>query len=80
MVTLPADAKLTFGDQATRSISATRTFLSPPLEPGFSYYYTLKAEIVRDGRPLVETMRVPIRAGQETKVAFSLDAASLAQK
>ena len=49
-VTLPADAKLTFDGQATRSTSAHRLFITPPLEEGKSFRYSVKAEFVRAGR------------------------------
>lgn len=66
-VSLPADAKLMIDDTATRSTSATRTFVSPSLTPGQEYHYTLKAEIVREGRTLSAMERVTVRAGEDTR-------------
>lgn len=67
-VNLPADAKLSIDGAATTSTSAQRSFVSPTLEPGKDYYYTLKAEVVRDGKTLVATQRIQVRPGQTTPV------------
>src|SRR5262249_871346 len=50
LVSLPADAKLFVDDAATTSTSTSRTFVTPALENGKTYGYTLKAEVVRDGK------------------------------
>jgi uncharacterized protein (TIGR03000 family) len=50
--------------------SERRTFISPVLQPGETYYYDLKAEVVRDGEKKTETRRVTIRAGQVARVDF----------
>jgi uncharacterized protein (TIGR03000 family) len=70
IVNLPPDAKLTIEDQPTRSQSAQRTFVSPPLKQGESYKYTLKAEINRDGKPMTMTKEVPVQAGRRAEVNF----------
>src|SRR5262245_2392450 len=82
IVSLPADATLTVDNYATRSTSATRTFVSPALQPGKDFNYTLKAEIVRDGQTLTAMQTVKVRAGEETRVSFDSAsfAASLASK
>ena len=68
VVDLPANARLTIDGQPTQLTSATRTFITPPLQPGQEYYYDLKAELNRDGKPLAATKRVTIRPGQESRV------------
>ena len=70
VVSLPADAKLMVDGKATTSTSAVRTFVSPELTPGKSYYYTLKAEVVREGKPVVVEKRVDIAAGTKVNVSF----------
>jgi uncharacterized protein (TIGR03000 family) len=80
IVTLPADAKLLIDDTATRSTSATRTFMTPPLEPGREFHYTLKAETRRGDEPVTVTRDVTVRAGQETRVTLDFASASVAQK
>jgi len=69
-VSLPADATLTIDGHATTSTSAQRTFVSPTLEAGKDYQYTLKAEMVRDGKAVTEIKTVVVRAGETTEVSF----------
>jgi uncharacterized protein (TIGR03000 family) len=80
VVTLPAEAKLSIDDAATQATSATRVFASPALERGKDFYYTLKAEVVRDGKTVTASKRVAVHAGEETKVSLEFPAASLAQR
>ena len=51
--------------------SAVRSFQTPKLEPGRSYFYTLKADVVRDGRTVSASKRVTVEAGKEATVEFS---------
>jgi uncharacterized protein (TIGR03000 family) len=69
---LPAEAKVTIDDTITESTSGTRTFVSPPLEPGAEYNYNLKVEILRDGRPVIAQKQITVRAGEIAKVAVRL--------
>jgi uncharacterized protein (TIGR03000 family) len=78
LVSLPADAKLTVDGNSTVSTSAKRTFVSPALERGKAYSYTLTAEVVRDGKPVAVTQKVVVRAGEETNVSLDLPVASVA--
>jgi len=64
VVSLPAEARLTIDDNATTSTSERRVFVSPTLDAGQEYYYTLKAEL--NGQ--TKTERVTVRAGEEVKV------------
>jgi uncharacterized protein (TIGR03000 family) len=72
VVTLPEDAKLTIDDNATASTSGKRTFVSPAVAVGRDYHYTLKAEVVRDGKPQTIEKTVTVRAGEETRVNFDV--------
>jgi uncharacterized protein (TIGR03000 family) len=78
LVRLPADARLTIDGDATASTGAARRFASPPLAAGRTYYYTLTAEVLRDGRRLTVTHRVAVRAGQESAVELAPAAFSVA--
>jgi uncharacterized protein (TIGR03000 family) len=71
-VSLPAEAKLFVDDYATKSTSALRTFVTPPLTPGKEYHYTLKAEMMKDGEKHTVTERVPVRAGGDSTVSLDL--------
>jgi uncharacterized protein (TIGR03000 family) len=69
-VVLPADAKLTVNDVAV-SATGKQTFQTPKLEKGKSYFYTVKAEVVRDGKTVTETRRIDVAAGKEVTVDFT---------
>ena len=70
VVKLPEDARLWVDDTACPLTSSTRTFDTPELKPGQVYYYNLRAEVTRGGRPVSETKRATLRAGQETVIEF----------
>ena len=80
VVRLPADARLTFDGEPTRSTGATRTFLSPPLQAGAAGHYVLLAEIVRDGRALSVRHRVQVRAGTVSEVRMGPETFSVASR
>jgi uncharacterized protein (TIGR03000 family) len=80
VVSLPADARLTVDGNPTSSTSDLRTFLSPALETGADYVYTLQAEVIRDGRSVVETQRVTVRGGETTNVPFTFASLTVASR
>jgi uncharacterized protein (TIGR03000 family) len=70
VVELPADTKL-YVDDRPINVTKRKSFLTPPLESGATYYYEVRAELMRDGKPIAtETRRVVIRAGQEVREDF----------
>jgi uncharacterized protein (TIGR03000 family) len=69
-VSLPADARLTIGGEKTQSTSGDRTFVSPPLQPGKTYYYSLNAEMDRDGKTVTASQNVEVRAGETSRVTL----------
>jgi len=71
VVRLPADAKLFVDDQPTSSRSTQRTFVTPNLDPGYVYSYTVRAEIVRDGQKHIETKKVNVSAGGVSQLSFT---------
>jgi uncharacterized protein (TIGR03000 family) len=70
-VKLPADADLFVDGVRVPQTSAVRSFQTPKLEPGRSYYYTLKADVIRDGRTVSASKRVTVEAGREATVEFT---------
>jgi uncharacterized protein (TIGR03000 family) len=78
-VTLPADAKLTIDGTPTASTSESRVFESPSLPPGKTFYYVLKATVVRDGETETVTKEVAVRAGKDTWVNIEIPEAAAAQ-
>src|SRR5262249_55929791 len=80
VVSLPADAKLTIDGNATRSTTATRTFVTPALEKGMEFSYTLKAEVVREGQTFTAIKNVTVKAGEESKVSIEIPVTSVVAK
>ena len=75
VVTLPADAKLKIDGHQTTSKSGERTFVTPDLQQGRDFHYTLVAEVERDGKRHSVTKRVRVRAGERTRVQLDIPAA-----
>lgn len=71
VVQLPDDARLYVDGKASRLTSSTRRLVTPALEPGQEYAYTLQAVAVRQGRVVQKTKRVTFRAGERTEVRFA---------
>jgi uncharacterized protein (TIGR03000 family) len=74
-VRLPALAALTIGDGATKQTGAERTFISPPLTPGKTYYYELKATWEENGRRKTVTREVAVSAGRRTLIDLTAEGA-----
>jgi uncharacterized protein (TIGR03000 family) len=69
-VRLPADARLSVDGVECPLTSDMRAFDTPVLASGQKFYYLLKAEVVRDGRPIAQTRRVDFRSGESVIVSF----------
>ncbi|HTU23483.1 MAG TPA: TIGR03000 domain-containing protein [Gemmataceae bacterium] len=80
VVELPAEAKLLIDNEATTSTGSSRVFQSPTLNPGKEYHYTLKAEIVRDGKPVKAEQVVTVTAGETTPVKLTMPPVGVAQR
>jgi len=74
-ITVPGDARVSIDGAATTTTDTTRTFESPTLVPGKSYTYTFQAEFVRDGKNVVVTREVKVRAGVEVEVSLENETA-----
>ncbi len=79
VIDLPADAKLRIDDTATTSTGANRVFQSPTLELGKVYQYTIRAEVVREGKAVKMEQIVEVKAGQTKPVVLSLPTTGVAQ-
>lgn len=76
LVRLPADARLTVDDVDTQSTSAERWLITPPLEEGKEFRYTLTARLVRRTKTFTVQDVVAVRAGRETAVTLDFPAPS----
>ena len=80
-VNLPVNAKLSIDETVTSPKAVTtRVFETPVLKGGRDYSYTLTAEFVHEGKPVVVTKKVAIRAGAEISVTMSASDASVAAR
>jgi uncharacterized protein (TIGR03000 family) len=69
VVNLPAEARLEIDDVRTRQPGAVRRFVSPPLEPGLAFSYTLTAFWEPNNYTKITRVRkAVVRAGQTTTV------------
>ena len=78
VVNLPEDATLTVDNEPTSSTSGNRVFVTPTLEAGKEYEYTLKAQVVRDGKVRTATAQVTVRPGEVSSVELTIPATGVA--
>jgi uncharacterized protein (TIGR03000 family) len=71
MVSVPADAKVTINDHLTKSMGELRRYRYRGLQPTANYAYRVRAEYVRDGKPVVDEKTVQVTAGEIGSLAFS---------
>jgi uncharacterized protein (TIGR03000 family) len=69
-VQVPADAVVTLEGRPTKQTGPVRKFVTPQLDPGVEYVYTIKATWTANGKPVEETMKVTVKAGDAKSVAF----------
>jgi uncharacterized protein (TIGR03000 family) len=65
------NAKLWIENVRTRPTGTHRTFISPPLDMGQGYVYTIKSAWLEQGREITQERKVKVRAGQEVLVDFT---------
>jgi uncharacterized protein (TIGR03000 family) len=63
MVHVPVDASIWFDGQPTTQKGDLRWFDTAPLEPGYGYYYTVRAVWHEDGKWVSDSEKVVMRAG-----------------
>jgi uncharacterized protein (TIGR03000 family) len=71
IIRLPADAVLEIEGVervTTKSTGEKRRFVSPAMEVGPKYVYTLKATWTKDGKPFTVTRDVNVRAGEDNEI------------
>jgi len=74
IVNLPADAKLAVDGYVTQQNLNVRTLVTPPIQPGAEFTYTLVAEANQNGQPASQTQRVTVRPGERVSVNFTFAA------
>lgn len=71
IIEVPADAQLFIDGQPMKTTADRRVFRTPKLDRKLTYYYDVKAEVVRDGKTVTSTKRVILRAGEEVRAVFA---------
>lgn len=67
---VPSNTKLFVNDVAV-SAEGKQTFDTPKLAKGKSYFYTVKAEINREGQTVTDIRRIDVAAGKALTVDFT---------
>jgi uncharacterized protein (TIGR03000 family) len=70
VVNVPAEAEVWLEGHKTQQTGCERFFVSPCLDPGACYSYTIRARWQEDGRVVEQEQTVPIQAGSQVKVRF----------
>lgn len=69
-VWVPHGARVIVNGHVTESKGSRRQFVSYGLQPGYSYKYEIKAQVVRDGKIIEDVRTITLTAGQDVAVAF----------
>jgi uncharacterized protein (TIGR03000 family) len=70
-IEIPADAKLYVDGMLMKTTSAVRLFQTPALEPNQTYYYEVKAELIRNGQSFSEVQQIVVRPGEQISASFA---------
>jgi uncharacterized protein (TIGR03000 family) len=68
IVIVPADADVYFDGQEMTQTGPERQFVTPPLEKGMTYNYSIRAVWTEDGRPIERTRKLTFQAGSQLRV------------
>jgi uncharacterized protein (TIGR03000 family) len=70
-VILPVEAELYFDGHETAEMGPEREFVTPPLNKGRNYSYSIRAVWTEDGRPVERVRKVSFQAGAQVRVNFT---------
>ena len=62
--------KLYIDDQPIKMETTSRQFNTPELQPGQTFYYMVRVEVMKDNVPQTVSRRVLVRAGEEVTADF----------
>jgi uncharacterized protein (TIGR03000 family) len=68
---VPADAEVWVEGVKTKQSGETRYYFSPPLTPGKKYAYHMRVRWMRDGKPVEDTQRIIVQAGETIRRDFT---------
>ena len=67
-VFVPPDAKLMVNGKLTTSTGPIRSFISPPIVPGYHYIYEVTATWEENGKTIIHSKEVIVTAGSHASV------------
>jgi len=67
---VPSSATVWVDDDRTQQTGPERNFATPPLTPGKTFEYQVKAKWMKDGKPVEQTRTVKVRANETSNVDF----------
>jgi len=70
-VTVPADAEIWFDGTKMQQTGPQREFMTPPLTPGHTYTYEVRAKWTQNGQPMDQRRNVDVQAGRQAFVDFT---------
>ncbi len=70
IVEVPAEAKVYIDGNLMKTNATRRVYSTPVLQQGQTYFYDVKAEVMREGQPVTQTQRVQFRIGQIVQANF----------
>jgi len=68
---VPKDAEIWFDGTKTKQTGELRHFFSPPLTRGKRFSYEVRLRFMKDGKPVEETQRLVVEAGQTIRRDFT---------
>ncbi|HZV08088.1 MAG TPA: TIGR03000 domain-containing protein [Gemmataceae bacterium] len=68
---VPENAEVWVDGVKTKQSGETRYYFSPPLAPGKKYAYQMKVRWVQDGKPVEDTQRFIVQAGDTIRRDFT---------
>ena len=76
---VPGGAKVFINGMETKTKGTRRRYVSHGLQPGLTYKYVIRAEIVRNGKIATETKTVNLTAGSDEGLAFGFNVSPIQQ-
>jgi uncharacterized protein (TIGR03000 family) len=64
-------AKIWFEGEATQQQGYDRLYISPPIEPGKNYSYTIKASWMENGREVTQEKKLQVHANDQVAATFT---------
>jgi len=69
-IEVPEDAKLFIDGKLMSGTSTVRNYYTPALQPGQSYFYDVRIEMLKDGKTVAKEKKVIVQAGAIVKETF----------